>query len=153
MDDFIPKPIDRDSLLHTIADWLGRSSPVLGQPESVPTGTKADIFASLSCQFGEKQAHRFVAIVRAKLQEVAGLLQDCRDPLATAHALHDLVSVAGNVGLQELSAQSRQLMNAFREDSVDPAFAAQVLAAVEAALAMLGDEVPTKSRADVTVDA
>jgi hypothetical protein len=44
-------------------------------------------------------------------------------------------------------------MNAFREDSVDPAFAAQFLTSAEAALAMLGDQVPTESRMDATVDA
>jgi CheY-like chemotaxis protein len=153
MDDFVAKPIDRNSLLHTIADWLERAGAGSTRPETAPTPTKADIFGSLKCQFGEEKAQRFVAIVCAKLQEVAGLLRDGHDSSATAHSLHDLVSVAGNVGLQELSAQSRQLMNAFREDSVDPAFAARFLTSVEATLAMLGDQVPAESRMDAAVDA
>jgi PAS domain S-box-containing protein len=140
MDDFISKPIDRAVLLHTIANWIGHESAVVMHEDSAPAAADDGIVVSLQRQFGAENARRFVSMASSKIREAVGELRDCHDRSATAHMLHDLVSVAGNVGLRELSEQARQLMNAFRQDSADAALEARVLASAEAALAQLAME-------------
>jgi signal transduction histidine kinase/DNA-binding NarL/FixJ family response regulator len=141
MDDFISKPIDRSVLLHTVATWIGHESAVVMHKDSAPTaGMKNEIVATLERQFGAEKAHRFASMATSKIQEVVGELRDCHDRSAAAHALHDLVSIAGNVGLRELSEQARQLMNVFQQNLTDTALVDRVTASAEAALAQLGDE-------------
>ena len=139
MDDFISKPIDRAVLLHTVSNWIGHESAVANTDKCVPATPKNEILASLECQFGAERARRFVSIASTKVREVLDELQDCHDKPAAAHALHDLVSVAGNVGLRELSEQARQLMNVYRQDLADAALEARVRTAAEAALVRLAD--------------
>lgn len=127
-------------LRHTVAGWTRRRSAMAMHDESAPVGTNNEILAALERQFGAEKGRRFVSIASSKIQEVVGELRDCRDRSVTAHALHDLVSIAGNVGLQELSELARQLMNAFRQDSADTALQARLLASAEAALAQLGNQ-------------
>jgi CheY-like chemotaxis protein/HPt (histidine-containing phosphotransfer) domain-containing protein len=140
MDDFISKPIDRAVLLHTIANWIGHESAAVMHDDSAPAAADDGIVASLERQFGADNARRFVSMASSKIREAVGELRDCHDRSATAHRLHDLVSVAGNVGLRELSEQARQLMNALRQDSADATLEARVLASAEAALAQLATE-------------
>jgi hypothetical protein len=139
MNDFVSKPIDRVLLLHTIAKWIVRQ-PILSGPEDGQSPDIEDrgIFIDLERQFGRDRARRFMAIARDNIEQVVGLLSECGDGTATAHALHDLVSVAGNIGLKVLSEQSRALMNAIRERAADTScLAAAVLASARAALALL----------------
>ncbi len=145
MDGFLSKPIDRNLLLKTVASWIGRDSAVSIQNENAPAGVNDEILAPLARQFGAETARRFIAIASLKIRDVVLQLRDGHDRSATAHALHDLVSVAGNVGLQELSEQARQLMNAFRQDSIDSALTARVLASAEAALTQLANDNSARS--------
>jgi hypothetical protein len=81
---------------------------------------------------------RTVRVGRDNIEHVVGLLSEYRDSTATAHALHDLVSVAGNIGLKALSEQSRALMHAIHEGASDNScLTATVLASARAALALL----------------
>lgn len=146
MNDFVSKPIDRVLLLHTIAKWIVRQ-PVLSSPEDgePPDIEDHGIFVDLERQFGRNRARRFIAIARDNIEQVVDLLSECSGGTATAHALHDLVSVAGNVGLKALSEQSRALMNAMREGAADTScLAAAVLASARAALALLAAQSPAE---------
>ncbi|HEY2617503.1 MAG TPA: hypothetical protein VGI78_09220 [Acetobacteraceae bacterium] len=142
MNDLGSKPIDRALLLHTIAKWIARqptaSSPEEEQPADI---AGREMFVDLERRFGRDRARQFMAIGRDNIEQVVGLLSECRDSTATAHALHDLVSVAGNIGLKALSEQSRALLNAIHEGASDtPCLAAAVLASARAALVLLAAE-------------
>jgi PAS domain S-box-containing protein len=137
MDDFLSKPIDREALLRTVSSWIRRAPALVTHDDDAPAETSSEIIAFLEHQYGPEKAGRFAAMASSKIREVVDELRDCQDRSTTAHALHDLVSVAGNVGLQELSEQARQLMNTFRQDAGDPALEIRVLASAEAALAQL----------------
>lgn len=139
MNDFVSKPIDRALLLHTIAKWIVRR-PIMSAPEDAqpPDIEDRGIFFDLERRFGRDRARRFMAIGRDNIEQVVGLLSECGDSTATAHTLHDLVSVAGNIGLKALSEQSRALMNAIYEGASDTScLAAAVLTSARAALALL----------------
>jgi len=137
MDDFLSKPIDREALLRTVSSWIRRAPALVTHDDAAPAETSSEIIAFLEHQYGPEKAGRFAAMASSKIREVVDELRDCQDRSTTSHALHDLVSVAGNVGLQEFSEQARQLMNTFRQDAADPALEIRVLASAEAALAQL----------------
>ena len=53
-------------------------------------------------------------MAREQMMRTLLYLPACDDVAATVQATHDLVSVAGNIGMHKLSQQSRRLMQPFR---------------------------------------
>ena len=136
MDDYLSKPIDRTLLLHTVDRWIGQEAPTHAIIEQ-------NAFDELAARFGREQAHRFLAVAREHLERVIGCLPDCGDRAATRHALHDLVSVAGNVGLRDISEQSRRLMTAIQSNAGDvPVLTADLLSAARTAAALVDEMAP-----------
>ena len=139
MDDYLSKPIDRTLMLHAVARWIGRE---LSEPDACGEATREmpdrGILDQLKARFGPEKTRRFLVIAREHLARVIGCLSDCSDHPTAQHALHDLVSVAGNVGLHSLSEQSRRLLIAMQSNADDVAtLAPTLLAAARATVALL----------------
>jgi PAS domain S-box-containing protein len=146
MDDYLSKPIDCELLLHTVDRWIGQPSPVT-TPSGVgtcdPVGDAA--LDRLEAHFGPEKALRFANMARDQMMRMLGYLPTCSDTAASAQAAHDLVSVAGNIGMHELSQQSRRLMVALQSDAGDVALVAKVLhAAIQAAILELDTRYPVQ---------
>lgn len=130
MDDYLSKPIDRELLTRTLDKWIGQQSPAAAHngeaPDRVPASSPLDEFEA---RFGPDKAQRFAGMAREQMIRMMKHLPDCQDAAAAAQCAHDMVSVAGNIGMLPLSQQSRRLMVALQADPADVPLAAKVLQA------------------------
>jgi HPt (histidine-containing phosphotransfer) domain-containing protein len=120
-----------------------RWSRMLTQSYGTTDVRDRNLLDALEDQFGPDKARRFLSMARLNIAQVAGCLPDCRDREAVAHALHDLVSAAGNIGLRDLSEQARELMCALRRDKGDVSnLVTAVLTSARAALSTIDTVYP-----------
>jgi CheY-like chemotaxis protein len=144
MDDHLPKPIDREQLTQVLDKWIGQQSPAAAQdgelPDRVPVSSPLD---DLEARFGPDKARRFAGMAREHMNRMMQHLPDCQDAAAAAQCAHDMVSVAGNIGMLPLSEQSRRLMVALQADPAGVLLAAKVLqAALQVAILELDVRYP-----------
>jgi CheY-like chemotaxis protein len=144
MDDYLSKPIDRDVLLQVLDKWIGKQSPAATQHrEAPPDAPKNGPLDDLEARFGPDKARGFAGMAREQMIRMMNHLPECHDAAAAAQSAHDMVSVAGNVGMYRLSQQSRRLMVALQAAPADVALAAKVLrAALQVAILELDARYP-----------
>jgi PAS domain S-box-containing protein len=132
MNDYLTKPIERESLLQVVAKWSGQSSPLqpMSRSEDGPVLSET-IVGDLEKQIGREKVVEFFAMFRTRLEEMLAILA-AGETKAMIEQTHAVISIAGNLGFLELMAASRALMAALRTRASEvPA----LVAAVEAAAA------------------
>ncbi|MCG5242054.1 ATP-binding protein [Azospirillum doebereinerae] len=160
MNDHVTKPIERDTLLATVDRWLGMAPQVQAtllagaQPADahppVPTRPDKDVvldpatLAALADTLGEEALPRFVAGTLSELHQRIGRVLDPASPKDAGFDAHAMVSLAGNLGLVELSRLARKLQHACEQGRTDAAAALkeEVQAALARASHALGEALP-----------
>ena len=147
MDAYISKPIDRAYLLATVDKWLrsgDRRSPGPSTPERKTFDER--VFDDVRLRFGAYRARCFVQDIRQQIEASLHLLSDgdCRKELGDS--LHSLVSLAGHLGLRDLSSSAYALMVAVRKRADgEPAVAAEFRRSAARALDALNAELSAEA--------
>jgi signal transduction histidine kinase/CheY-like chemotaxis protein/HPt (histidine-containing phosphotransfer) domain-containing protein len=117
--DHVSKPLDRGLLLEKIEFWLLRSAstsradaplPAQSSAEARPQALDQAVLDQLKAVLGEEKTQEYVASVVTELQARAAALKTSGEARQTIREwAHDLISLAGNIGLMEISAYAREL--------------------------------------------
>ncbi len=118
MNDHLAKPIDRAALLRTVAHWAGAEATWREPLTSSDRVMNDAVIRDLENRLGRGQIELFIQIFREQLSKVLSIVSG-DDRQAMASEAHALVSLAGNLGLSELSTASRELVYAVRRRRVD----------------------------------
>lgn len=129
IDDHANKPFDWPDLLQKLAFWIGRSA---AEPQQRSTENTASPTSNvevldkgqldqLTEALGEDKTLAYLADVMTELSkridELSTKYEDCDH---VGHQAHELIGLAGNIGLTELSTLARVLMNACaRNEEID----------------------------------
>jgi CheY-like chemotaxis protein/HPt (histidine-containing phosphotransfer) domain-containing protein len=143
MDDFVAKPLDKETLLAAVERW---ARPETAESTAEQTGSTGQLpvldqekLASLEGLVGPEGVEAMVEMFLSDVpNHLAAITAPGADHKIIEREAHALVSLAGNLGLKELSAWSRKLTDACRsgEDSI-PGLIQNLSAAVERAQAHL----------------
>ncbi|MBP2300267.1 hybrid sensor histidine kinase/response regulator [Azospirillum picis] len=161
MNDHVTKPIERDTLLATVDRWLdlresdAGTAPADAAPVPAPAPasgpgsamlpvlsltTLAGLFETL----GAEALPRFVAGTLRELALHADRICTAASAQEAAADAHAMVSLAGNVGLQELSRLARSVQRACEQAEPElPALTAELRDAVVRGAATMGTALPT----------
>jgi PAS domain S-box-containing protein len=150
MDAYISKPIDRAYLLATIDKWF-RSGEHRSPRSSTAERNTLDerVLDDVRFRFGAYRARCFIQEIRQKVEASLEQLSDshCRKELGDS--LHSLVSLAGHLGLRDLSSSAHALMVVVRKRAEgEPAVAAEFRHSAARALSVLNTELFAEARAD-----
>jgi signal transduction histidine kinase/ActR/RegA family two-component response regulator len=126
----LPKPINRNELLQLVAKWSDRgngSSPAPSRRASMPAAAgaaapaivDAAVLAGLEARLGSARVGALAGMFCLHVKKAVAAVTATADRRRIAEATHDLLSLAGTVGCNELMACSRSLMNAARSDAGD----------------------------------
>lgn len=133
MDAHLPKPIEKPALLQMLARWTDRKSENAGAAATAPMGIAmlldADHLAGLERQLGREQVIGFAQMLLDHLPPAAEKLRSAaaRDDRAMIRSeTHALVSLAGNLGAQNLCELSRTLTREATHDAAHDAIVAAV---------------------------
>ena len=144
MNDFLPKPINRDALLAAVAKWSGgvpskRTETAPGSP-TVLDGAALDGFDSA---LGVEEAARLSGKFRMQVRESVAVLATAEDPAFVAREAHKLINLAGNLGCVELAGIARNLCSEARREHGDvQGLLIDLPAAVDRAVAALASRYP-----------
>ncbi|MCW4113681.1 ATP-binding protein [Aurantimonas sp. MSK8Z-1] len=130
MNDHVGKPIQREALLAVVDRWLGRNTPAVPEAPVDAAAFDRRIFSNLLALLGSARALQALTTLEAKLTALTvpdAALADLR------RLAHTVVSLAGILGFNSLSAAARRLDAA--DDAADADAALQALrgSGVEAA--------------------
>ncbi|KAA0581721.1 ATP-binding protein [Azospirillum sp. Sh1] len=154
MNDHVTKPIERDTLLSAVDRWLDAGAedaqddaavlagvaPVSDTPPVLNLATLETLAETL----GADVLPRFVNGTLAELALRADRISEAESGKAAAADAHAMVSLAGNVGLLELSRIARKLQHACEQERPDaPMLKADLRDAVNRASAALQAALPT----------
>ncbi len=154
MNDHVTKPIERDTLLSAVDRWLDAGAEdalddaavlagVAPVSDSSPVLNLATL-DTLAQTLGAEVLPRFVNGTLAELALRADRISEAETAKAAAADAHAMVSLAGNVGLLELSRIARKLQHACEQDRPDaPMLKADLRDAVNRASAALQAALPT----------
>jgi len=160
MNDHVTKPIERDTLLATVDRWLGMAPQVQAtllagaQPAEthppVPARPDRDVvldpaaLAALADTLGAEALPRFVAGTLSELRQRVGRVLEPASAKDAGFDAHAMVSLAGNLGLVELSRLARKLQHACEQGRTDAAAALkeEVQAALDRASHALREALP-----------
>ena len=167
MNDHVTKPIERDTLLSTVDRWLeaGAEADAKAAEDAARSGDDAEAAAALAGvapvsggapvlnratldtladMLGGDVLPRFVTGTLEELALRADRIGGAATMKEAATDAHAMVSLAGNVGLLELSRLARMLQHACEQDRPEvPALKAQLRDAVNRASAALRAALPT----------
>ncbi|WP_434614940.1 ATP-binding protein [Azospirillum sp. B2RO_4] len=153
MNDHVTKPIERDTLLTAVDRWLDAGAedalddaavlagvaPVSDTPPVLNLATLETLAETL----GAEVLPRFVNGTLAELALRADRISEAESAKAAAADAHAMVSLAGNVGLLELSRIARRLQHACEQDRPDaPMLKAELRDAVNRASSALQAALP-----------
>jgi CheY-like chemotaxis protein len=149
MDGYLSKPIDRAYLLSTVGGWLSRTARLSAKTHDAQYAIlDPGMLDDLEGRFGHAKVLVFIASVRKQLDVVTELLRSSDGGQELGNALHDLVSLAGHIGLRDLSMRSRELMTAVRSGADSAAaLGAQLQACAQQSIAQLDMRYPEMSQA------
>jgi PAS domain S-box-containing protein len=120
MDAYLSKPVDRSDLLAVVRRLLKQKPSLAAEyPGQRHPGVDVHALDSLESRFGKDKMRSFVDIVREQINLAFAILPDCSDRDQLGNVLHALVSLAGHIGLRDVSVRSRALMAAVRNGSDD----------------------------------
>ncbi|WP_042696221.1 ATP-binding protein [Azospirillum sp. B506] len=159
MNDHVTKPIERDTLLSAVDRWLdaGAGSGPEGDgmeeatvlagvapvSDSVPVLNRATL-DTLAETLGADVLPRFIAGTLSELAVRADRIGAADSSKTVAADAHAMVSLAGNVGLLELSRTARSLQHACEQQRPDvPALKSELRDAVNRATTALQAALPT----------
>jgi signal transduction histidine kinase/DNA-binding response OmpR family regulator len=119
MDDFVAKPVDRDALLAAVERWARpKAEQGAGQPQEAvpaPAVLDAEKLASVEDLVGRKALEELVGSFLSDLgQRLAVITAPGAERQTVEREAHALISLAGNLGLVEVSLCSRKLTDACR---------------------------------------
>jgi CheY-like chemotaxis protein len=125
MDDYIPKPLERDHFLKTVAKWAGVANPPSAPDADTPSLASAapseepdpPVFddTSLANLARDVPAEELRSLVETYLAGAAELMTQAessaavQDLAALAQVAHNLVSTSGNFGARRVQALARRL--------------------------------------------
>ncbi|CAO3353606.1 Signal transduction histidine-protein kinase BarA (EC 2.7.13.3) [Azospirillum melinis] len=160
MNDHVTKPIERDTLLSAVDRWLDAGTDgtlpegdaveeatvlagVATVSDSAPVLNRATL-DTLAETLGADVLPRFIAGTLAELALRADRISEADSPKAAAADAHAMVSLAGNVGLLELSRTARKLQHACEQQWPDePVLKIELRDAVNRASSALQAALPT----------
>ncbi|HZB92637.1 MAG TPA: PAS domain-containing protein [Stellaceae bacterium] len=136
MSDHLSKPVDAAALLATIDRWVngersdGAETPAA--PNAAPQVQDRAVLRDLEAHLGQRKLDELVARARAELPRVLGEMRQHRSaPKRLEREAHELVSIAGTAGLQELVECARALMEVCQAGN-DAEIAAKLAATADA---------------------
>ncbi|PWC34761.1 ATP-binding protein [Azospirillum sp. TSO35-2] len=170
MNDHVTKPIERDTLLAAVDRWLD-AGPTTGTAGDRPDGSGADggvaedapdadtvpvlnraSLDTLADTLGAEVLPRFVLGTLSELALRVDRISEAPTAREAAADAHAMVSLAGNVGLLELSRLARAVQHACEQDRPDAALLkADLRDAVNRASSTLHAALPTLGAAVETV--
>ncbi len=130
MNDCLTKPIERRTLLDTVARWSQQSRSAAAEPASPPPVLSEAVLHELETVLGRSGVAQLVEMFR-------GLLNNARttfsgpDTAAIAAEAHRLISAAANLGFIELRDASRNLSETAKRQ---PGDVFQLIPVIEAAM-------------------
>ncbi|PWC82887.1 histidine kinase [Azospirillum sp. TSH100] len=161
MNDHVTKPIERDTLLSAVDRWLDAKvtaelsegdgmeekaavlAGVAPVSDSVPVLNRATL-DTLADTLGADVLPRFIAGTLSELALRTDRISEAESAKAAAADAHAMVSLAGNVGLLELSRAARKLQHACEQQRPDvPVLKTELRDAVNRASATLQAALPT----------
>jgi len=120
MDDFVAKPIDRDALLAAVERWVRpktveSAGPLREAPVVPPVILDAEKLAHVEDLVGHEELHTLMDTFLSELnQRLSAIMAPGAERGTMERDAHALISLAGNLGLMELSSCSRSLTDACR---------------------------------------
>ncbi|KAA0598002.1 PAS domain S-box-containing protein [Azospirillum lipoferum] len=160
MNDHVTKPIERDTLLSAVDRWLDAKAKadlsegesmeeaavlagVAPVSDSVPVLNRATL-DTLAETLGADVLPRFITGTLSELALRADRISEAESSKTAAADAHAMVSLAGNVGLLELSRTARKLQHACEQQRPDvPALKAELRDGVNRASSALQAALPT----------
>ncbi|MBP2228275.1 PAS domain S-box-containing protein [Azospirillum agricola] len=125
MNDHVTKPIERDTLLAAVERWLGPAPQV---PATVTAGSEPAepvlnrlTLDTLADTLGPEVMPRFVAGTLGELAQRVDRILETGDTKAAGFDAHAMVSLAGNLGMVELSRLARAVQHACEQEREDAA--------------------------------
>ncbi|AWK86150.1 hybrid sensor histidine kinase/response regulator [Azospirillum thermophilum] len=149
MNDHVTKPIEREALLAAVDRWLGSrdaggeaAAEAIPQPAPAPAEPvlNRSVLDALAETLGDEALPRFVASTLSELTSRVERIRSAGDRQSAGFDAHAMVSLAGNLGLVELSRISRSLQHACEQDRPDaPALTLEIQAALHRAMTALDE--------------
>jgi len=124
MNDHVTKPIERDTLLATVERWLGpdphaQAQVMAGVDATIDPVLNRATLITLADTLGVDAMPRFVAGTLGELAMRVERILDAHSLEDAAFNAHAMVSLAGNLGMVELSRLARKLQHACEQDQDD----------------------------------
>jgi PAS domain S-box-containing protein len=145
MNDHLAKPIERASLLATVALWSGaEAAPEAAEPcsDGNPVVDMAAL-GELERTLGKDKVAELSIGFRDRLKESIAVIAAPADRERLAREAHSLSSFSGNLGCRELLCWSRALMKALKDGHGDVApLVAETEGAARRALAAISERYP-----------
>ena len=115
----LPKPINRNELLHLVAKWSGSGHPRSAAPDDTALRQVFDVavLERLENRLGNARATEFAGQFQRQVRKALDAISGMTDRHRIAEEMHNLVASAGAMGCNELVACSRALMDAARHDT------------------------------------
>jgi HPt (histidine-containing phosphotransfer) domain-containing protein len=141
MNDFLSKPIDRADLVAMVAKWSRAQEAPGAAVAPVADGSPIldeTIVQNLEHLVGKDEAQAIAQMFLSHIRDIRPILDDRENRAALAREVHDLVSLAGNVGCTELMELARDLSIELKQGGIarDDAVG-KVVAATDRALSAL----------------
>lgn len=122
MNDYLSKPIDVGQLLAKLAELPVAAAPAVSAPRDRFPVLDSGKLAELETVLPAKSVAELITMFLAEAAATLAKVEEARvagDYVAAGHAAHALVSMAGNLGAMEMSAQARAFEQACRKNELD----------------------------------
>jgi PAS domain S-box-containing protein len=141
MNDFLPKPIDRDALLAVVTKWsAGIPCEEPATAHTMPPVLDLAVLDAFDSTFGAEETARFSAKFQKEVRDVLAAMTSAMETAFIAREAHKIVNLAGNLGCVELAGFARNLCSeAKRENCIIDGMLIELPATIDRAVAALAD--------------